>query len=645
MGGAAILMYHRIGSGRLPDREVGEHHYAVAPDVFEAQLDTLTSSGASAVPVDVCVDGTRALPPRAVAITFDDGNASDHAIALDALRRRGLRAAFFVTPAWIGRPGYMSWAEVRDLRDAGMTVGAHGLDHTLLATLDEVALREHLREARSAIEAGLGEAPRWLALPGGLRRPTRGGGGARRGLRAGLRLGAEARPRPRRGPDPALRHPAWRLHRRLSRARAAPRPGEVALLATPRDDREPARHLQPAPAWAPAKRLDDARRGRMSLEAVFWLAAAAVFYSYGGYPLLLALAARLRPAPPVRRGDEAKPLSVVIVAHNEQEQIGRKLDNCLSLDYPPDRLEVLVASDGSTDLTEEIVERRVSERVRLLRLPGPAGKPSALNAAAAEARGEILLLCDARQELDRGAARALVANFADPSVGAVSGELLFRPSDGSAGLEGVGLYWTYEKWIRRTESRFDSTVGVTGAICAMRRALYRPLDPRTILDDVALPMSVAQAGYRVVFEPAAIAYDRAPEDPRKEYRRKVRTLAGNYQLVALRPDLLNPFRNRLFFQLVSHKLSRLAVPWCLLLMLGVSGVLAARGSLLFAWLLAAQCAFYLMAWVGWWLKRGGRAVRLLSVPYSLTLLNIAAAEAFFGFLLGREGAAWRMARR
>jgi peptidoglycan/xylan/chitin deacetylase (PgdA/CDA1 family) len=167
MGGAAILMYHRIGNGRLPDREVGEHHYAVAPEVFEAQLDALTSSGASVTPVDDCIDGSRPLPPRAVAITFDDGNASDHAIALGALRRRGLRAAFFVTPAWVGQPGYMSWAEVRDLRDAGMTVGAHGLDHTLLATLDEAALREHLREARRAVEAGLGEAPRWLGLPGG----------------------------------------------------------------------------------------------------------------------------------------------------------------------------------------------------------------------------------------------------------------------------------------------------------------------------------------------------------------------------------------------------------------------------------------------------------------------------------------------
>jgi biofilm PGA synthesis N-glycosyltransferase PgaC len=380
----------------------------------------------------------------------------------------------------------------------------------------------------------------------------------------------------------------------------------------------------------------------MMLEAAFWLATAVVLYSYVGYPLLLALLAWVRPAPTVHRADEPMTLSVVIVAFNEEDAIGRKIDNCLSLDYPSELREVLVASDGSTDRTETIVESRARERVRLLRLPGPAGKPAALNAAVAQARGEILLLCDARQELDLGAARALVANFADPTVGAVSGELLFRPSGGSAGLEGVGLYWRFEKWVRLTESRLDSTVGVTGAICAIRRDLYRPLDSRTILDDVSLPMSVVQAGYRVIFEPAAKAYDAAPVDPAREYRRKVRTLAGNYQLVGLRPDLLNPFRNRLFLQFISHKLSRLAVPWCLLLTLATSGALAASGGRPFAGFFAAQCGFYLLAGLAGQLEKWGRRTpRLWSVAYSLTLLNVAAAEALFGYLLGHERAAWR----
>jgi cellulose synthase/poly-beta-1,6-N-acetylglucosamine synthase-like glycosyltransferase len=212
-------------------------------------------------------------------------------------------------------------------------------------------------------------------------------------------------------------------------------------------------------------------------------------------------------------------------------------------------------------------------------------------------------------------------------------------------MEGVGLYWRYEKWIRRAESRVDSIVGVTGAIYALRRALYRPLDPRTILDDVAIPMAVVGAGYRVVFEPLAKAYDRLAEDPRAEYRRKVRTLAGNYQLAALYPSLLHPGRNRLFWQFASHKLLRLAVPWCLLALLATSAALAARRSAFFTTVLVLQMTLYVLAFAGWLLKGFGLGSRLLSVPYTFVLLNVAAAASLFGFLSGRTTAAWRRSGR
>ncbi len=333
------------------------------------------------------------------------------------------------------------------------------------------------------------------------------------------------------------------------------------------------------------------------------------------------------------------------MAHNEEDRIEKKLGNCLDLDYPKDRLEILVASDGSTDRTEGIVAQHAARGVRLLPLPGPSGKAAALNAAVPETHGEVLVFCDVRQDLDPQAVRVLVANFADPAVGAVSGELHLEPDSGSTGMDGVGLYWRYEKWIRRAESRVDSTVGVTGAIYALRRALYRPLDPRTILDDVAIPMNVLAAGYRVVFEPLAKAYDRLAEDPRTEYRRKVRTLAGNYQLVALQPSLLNPLRNRLFWQFVSHKLLRLAVPWCLLVLLATSAALAARGSSFFAAALGLQVALYVLAFAGWLSTWLGLSSPLLSVPYSFVLLNLAAAASLFGFLTGRETAAWRSPER
>lgn len=365
-------------------------------------------------------------------------------------------------------------------------------------------------------------------------------------------------------------------------------------------------------------------------------------YSYAGYPLLLALVARLRPAPPVRRGDIQPRVSIVIVAHDEEATIERKILNCLDLDYPADRLEVLIASDGSTDRTEEIVRRYEDRGVRLLSLPGPNGKPSALNRAVPQAKGEILLLCDARQRLDRTALRELVAAFADPTVGAVSGALHIEADQGSSG-EGVAAYWRYEKVIRALESRVGSTAGVTGAIYAIRRDSFPTLDPRLILDDVAVPLAVAASGRRVLFEPAAKAFDRSAEDAEGEYRRKVRTLAGNYQLVALWPWLLNPARNPLFFQFVSHKLSRLAVPWCLLFLLGSSAVLAGS-SVFFRIAFLVQAVFYILAAGGWLLERAGVRLRLFSVPYAFALLNVAAAASLFGFLRGTQAASWKRAR-
>ncbi len=380
--------------------------------------------------------------------------------------------------------------------------------------------------------------------------------------------------------------------------------------------------------------------GSTDLRALFWLSALAIGWAYLGYPLYLALRARLRPAPPVRKASVTPSVSVIIVAHNEESRLARKIRNCLELDYPRDRLEIVVASDGSTDGTARVTEGFAAEGVRLLPLPGPRGKAAALGAAVPEAKGEVLLLCDARQQLERESLRELAANLADPTVGAASGELHIRSGSSSA-AEGVGAYWRFEKGVRRLESRVGSTVGVTGAIYVVRRRLVPTLDPRTILDDVAIPMQVAQAGYRVVFEPAARAWDEPVEEARHEFRRKVRTLAGNYQLVALNPSLLLPWRNPLFFPFLSHKIARLFVPWCLLLVAATSLALSLRGSAFFASLLGLQAAFYALAGAGWLQRNAPRRPRLVSIPYALVLLNLAAAAALPDFLFGRQTAAWR----
>lgn len=373
---------------------------------------------------------------------------------------------------------------------------------------------------------------------------------------------------------------------------------------------------------------------------LFWLAAGVVFYSYLGYPALIHLAARLRPAPPAREDDDATPtVTVVIAARNEEACLEEKLRNLLALDYPRDRMEIVVGSDGSTDRTEAIAGGFAQDGVRLLALPGPRGKAAVLNDAVALARGEILVMTDARQSLADDSVRRLVACFADPTVGAVSGELHLLSSPDSP-ARGVGLYWRYEKAVRLAESRFDSTVGVTGAIYALRKALFKPLDPRTILDDVAVPMEIVMGGHRVLFAPKAAAFDRIASDPEREYRRKVRTLAGNYQLLALRPALLDPLRNRLFWQLVSHKLSRLAVPWCLVLLLLTSALLL-RMHWFYALALGAQLAFYGLALAGWRNARRRRPLRLTSLPYTFGLLNLAAASGLLGFLRGTERATWK----
>ncbi len=380
--------------------------------------------------------------------------------------------------------------------------------------------------------------------------------------------------------------------------------------------------------------------GSTELQILFWISALVIGWAYLGYPVSLALRARLRPAPPVRKARSTPSVSVVIVAHNEESLIARKIHNCLEMDYPRDRLEILVASDGSTDGTVPVAEGFAAEGVRVFALPGPRGKAAALGAVVPRARGEVLLLCDARQELERQALGELVANLADPTVGAVSGELHIRTGATSA-AQGVGAYWRFEKGVRRLESAVGSTVGATGAIYAVRRRLVPTLDPRTILDDVAIPLHVAQQGFRVVFEPAARAWDEPVEEAGREFRRKVRTLAGNYQLAALYPSLLLPWRNPLFFPFLSHKLARLLVPWCLLVVLASSLTLALRGSAFFALLLVLQSAFYGLAAIGWLKRSARRRPRLLSIPYALVLLNLAAAAALPDFLFGRQTAAWR----
>jgi cellulose synthase/poly-beta-1,6-N-acetylglucosamine synthase-like glycosyltransferase len=351
----------------------------------------------------------------------------------------------------------------------------------------------------------------------------------------------------------------------------------------------------------------------MTTVLLFWASAAVVLYVYFGYPLLLLVWGRLRPKP-VHTDLGEPPVSVVIAVRDEAEALERKIANLRSLDYPASHLQIVVVSDGRNPNTAAVLRRHAGIVDALY--VGRGGKAQALNAGVEAARHDILVFADVRQRFDRQALHGLVAPLADPTVGGVSGELMLDAEIGGGRRrssnrppparstdigEGLGGYWRYEKWLRRQESAIGSTMGATGAIYALRRSLWKPLPAETILDDVLAPMRAVLSASRVVFSSEALAFDPVATSG-VELRRKIRTLAGNYQILRLEPRLLNPFRNPVWIQYMSHKVGRLLVPYALIALLVTSALLTPRSSF-YALAFAAQLVFYALAAYGAYLSR------------------------------------------
>ena len=365
------------------------------------------------------------------------------------------------------------------------------------------------------------------------------------------------------------------------------------------------------------------------MKELFWLSVALIVYAYGGYPIVLLAISRWNHLP-VRKGDFLPTVSVVMAVRNEGHRLRRKLENLEHLEYPRHLLQFVVASDGSSDTTEAIlVEERT--RVDAVLLSTSVGKAAALNAAVRKATGDILVFLDARQRVDASAVRELVANFADDRVGAVSGELLLQDETGAPAADAVGLYWKIEKMVRRLESASGSVVGVTGAIYAIRRELFAELPAGLILDDVLVPMRIARAGRRVIFEPRAIARDTIFTERGREFGRKVRTLTGNYQLMQLAPWILS-VSNPLFFRFVSHKLMRLFVP--LLLVVCLCSSFVADG-LFYKTAFAGQVLLYGMAFLGSAVPASKR-FKPVAIVSTFVMLNAAAAMALYNFVVGKD---------
>jgi len=382
----------------------------------------------------------------------------------------------------------------------------------------------------------------------------------------------------------------------------------------------------------------------MSAPAIIcWGGFAVLLYAYFGYPLLLAALGRLRRPRPISGGDMTPAVTMVVAAWNEEAVIAEKMENTLAQQYPPDRLDLIVVSDGSTDRTDEIVQQYAQRtgRVQLLRTRGREGKSVALNIGVPAARGEIVVLTDANAIFQPEAVARLVRPFADPRVGAVSGQLRYRQAEGLG--EGEGVYWRYEQAVKRAESAQHSLVGANGSIYAIRRELFRPVHPRDV-NDFRIPYQALLEGYAVVLEPEAVSFEHTAGTLGGEYRRKVRIMARAIpMMLALVWPTLARGRLLVLWQLLSHKVLREIQGVFFVAALGGAAWGAAAGDRMLLAFLAAQGVLYLLGAVGWVAPAAARC-RPLRLAAHFDMIALASVAALWLWLTGRVRATWTPAR-
>ena len=380
----------------------------------------------------------------------------------------------------------------------------------------------------------------------------------------------------------------------------------------------------------------------MIVEWVFWMAISLVAYSYIVYPALMFVVGRRagRPVSPPPSGEQPR-VAVVLAAFNEERHIEGRIRNVAELDYPAGKVVVYVGSDGSTDATSTLALRHAGERVRVFPFAQRRGKASVLNDLLAEVDEEIVVFTDANTKFEAGALRALVAHFADPTVGAVSGEL--RLGNPEHGDNQDAEYWRVETAIKLGEASVGGLLGANGGIYAIRRELYRPLRPDTIVDDFTVVMNVSVLGSRAVFEPAALAFEDTPPGIDHEFRRRVRIGIGNYQAFFRHPEywLRATWMRR--FTYVSHKVLRWFTPHLLIVAFVASLVLAPRSP--YAQLLAAQILAYGFLGLGMLLRRYVLFPRVISIPLFVFALNVAFIVAFCRYLANDFSGMWRTTQR
>ena len=377
-------------------------------------------------------------------------------------------------------------------------------------------------------------------------------------------------------------------------------------------------------------------------QGIFWLAFAALIYTYVGYPIFVFLVSLLFPKK-VKKSEIEPLVTILITAYNEEKAIRKKLENTLEIEYPKSKLEILVASDGSNDDTDKIVKEFESVGVKLFHQSGRKGKTFTQNKAVENATGEIILFSDATTEYQPNVLREILPNFADENIGCVGGKLTYVDRSESDVGKGAQNYWNYETFIKESESRSCSLIGVSGCLYAVRKSAYQPMYPEACSDFLICTV-VYKQGLRSVYEPNAVCMEETNQRTDKEMSMRIRVISQTFTDLWRNRGMLSPFRSGFYaIELISHKLFRYAVPFFLLLTLLTSAVLA-TSSIVFALILGLQILFYLTAFIGWVFENKGARLGLFAIPTYFVLANLASFLGLYKFLKGERYATWEPIR-
>lgn len=377
-------------------------------------------------------------------------------------------------------------------------------------------------------------------------------------------------------------------------------------------------------------------------QIIFWTCVGLLAYVYVGYPLLVVLISKLHPSK-VRLGNITPKVTVLITAFNEEGAIRQKIENTLEIAYPTEMLEIVVASDGSTDRTDEIVGEFASRGVKLFRQEGRVGKTTTQNNAILHATGDIVLFSDATTEYGNDVLKHILPPFADDGVGCVAGRLVYVDNESTNVGKGAQNYWSYETLLKTAESTACSLIGASGCLYAVRREAYEPMYAEACSDFLICTI-LYRKGLRSVFAADAVCYEHTNRHASDELRMRVRVISQTFTDLWRNRDMLNPFRCGFYaIELISHKLLRYAVPLILTIFVVANSLLAASSKFYLA-TLVLQLSFYALALAGWLIERSGRPSGLLAVPLYFTLANFASAVGFYKFLRGEKYARWEPIR-